>query len=129
MANELQGQKIANLAADGVEQVEFEQPRDAVRDAGAETELLSIHDGEIQAVNSDINPADTFEVDKVVGDASVDDYAGLIVPGGAANPDNRAWTRTRSPSSRSSSRPGGRSARSLTVRGSSSRPTWPGAGR
>ena len=88
MANELEGQKIALLAADGVEQVELEQPRDAVQNAGAETELLSLESGRIQAMNSDINPADTFEVDKVVGDASVGDYEGLIVPGGAVNPDN-----------------------------------------
>ena len=74
MANELEGQKIAILAADGVEQVELEQPRDAVQTAGAETELLSLESGRIQAMNSDINPADTFEVDKVVGDASVGDY-------------------------------------------------------
>jgi protease I len=88
MANELEGQKIAILAADGVEQVELEQPRKAVEDAGAEVELLSIHSGEIQAMNSDINPADTFAVDREVGDASVDDYDGLIVPGGTVNPDN-----------------------------------------
>ncbi len=88
MANELEGQKIAILAADGVEQVELEQPRDAVEQAGAEAELLSVHSGEIQAMTSDINPADRFSVDKVVGEASVDDYAGLIVPGGAVNPDN-----------------------------------------
>ncbi|HEV2772400.1 MAG TPA: DJ-1/PfpI family protein [Thermoleophilaceae bacterium] len=110
MANELEGQKIAILAADGVEQVELEQPRDAVEQAGAETELLSVHSGEIQAMNSDINPADRLSVDKVVGEASVDDYAGLIVPGGAVNPTTCAWTRTPCPSSRSSSRPASRSA-------------------
>ncbi len=88
MASELEGQKIAILAADGVEQVELEQPRDAVESAGARTELLSLESGRIQAMNSDINPADSFEVDKIVGDASVGDYDGLIVPGGAVNPDN-----------------------------------------
>ncbi len=85
---ELDGKKIAILAADGVEQVELEKPRDAVVDAGAETELLSIESGEIQAMEGDINKGDTFKVDKVVADASVDDYAGLILPGGVANPDN-----------------------------------------
>ena len=55
MANELDGMKIAILAADGVEQVELEQPREAVENAGATTELLSIEAGEIQAVESDIN--------------------------------------------------------------------------
>ncbi len=88
MANELNGSKIAILAADGVEQVELTEPRDAVENAGAETELLSIHDGEIQAMNGDIHQADTFSVDKLVGDASPGDYAGLILPGGTMNPDN-----------------------------------------
>jgi protease I len=88
MANELQGKKIAILAADGVEQVEIETPRDAVTQAGATTELLSIETGEIQAVESDINPKDTFTVDKAVADASVDDYDGLLLPGGTVNPDN-----------------------------------------
>ncbi len=88
MANELNDKKIAILAADGVEQIELEQPRDAVQEAGATTELLSIHDGEIQAMNGDIDKGDTFSVDKKVGDASPDDYAGLILPGGTMNPDN-----------------------------------------
>jgi len=88
MANELQGQKIAILAADGVEHVELEESRKAVEEAGAETELLSTHSGEIQAMNSDINKGDTIPVDREVGDASVYDYEGLILPGGTINPDN-----------------------------------------
>ena len=89
MASEdLTDRKIAILAADGVEQVELTEPRKAVEEAGATTELLSISEGEIQGMEGDINKADTFTVDKLVGDASVDDYAGLIVPGGVANPDN-----------------------------------------
>jgi protease I len=88
MANDLEGRKVAILAADGVEQVELVDPRNAVQDAGATTELLSIHDGEIQAMEGDINKADVFAVDKVVGDVSVDDYDALILPGGVANPDN-----------------------------------------
>jgi protease I len=88
MGNELQGRTIAILAADGVEQVELIQPRDAVEQAGARTELLSIAEGEIQGMQGDINQADTFKVDRLVGEASVDDYDGLILPGGVANPDN-----------------------------------------
>jgi len=87
MADELRDRTIAILAADGVEQVELEQPRQTVQDAGARTVLLSIDDGEIQAMNSDINPADTFSVDAKVGDASVGDYDALILPGGTCNPD------------------------------------------
>ena len=85
---QLDGRKIAILAADGVEQVEHDEPRKAVEDAGATTELLSLETGEIQAMNSDINPADKLPVDKAVADASVDDYDALILPGGTVNPDN-----------------------------------------
>jgi protease I len=88
MADDLNGKKIAILAADGVEQVELDKPREAVENAGAETELLSIAEGEIQAMNGDIDKGDTYPVDKLVGDASPDDYDGLILPGGTINPDN-----------------------------------------
>jgi protease I len=87
MANDLSGRTIAILATDGVEQVELEKPRQAVQDAGARTELLSIEDGEIQAMNQDIEQGDTFSVDKQVGDVSIDDYDALILPGGTCNPD------------------------------------------
>jgi protease I len=87
MANELQGRRVAILAARGVEQVELVEPRRAVEEAGARTELLSIEPGEVQATNHDINPADTFPVDRVVSEASVDDYDALLLPGGTVNPD------------------------------------------
>src|SRR5215218_2292771 len=87
MADELRGQRVAILATDGVEQVELEQPRQAVQDAGAQTDLLSIDEGEIQAMNNDLQAADTFPVDRKVGDVSVDDYDGLLLPGGTCNPD------------------------------------------
>jgi protease I len=87
MANELQGRRVAILATDGVEQVELEEPRRAVTDAGADTELLSLQPGEIQAVRQDINPTDRIAVERRVADASVDEYDALILPGGAVNPD------------------------------------------
>jgi protease I len=87
MAGELEGKKIAILAADGVEEAELTRPRQAVEAAGANTELLSIETGEIQAVEHDIEPTEKFAVDKAVGDAAVEDYDGLILPGGVGNPD------------------------------------------
>jgi protease I len=87
MANDLSDRTIAILATDGVEQVELVKPREAVQDAGARTELLSIHDGEIQATNHDLEPADMFSVDRLVSDASIDQYDALILPGGTCNPD------------------------------------------
>ncbi len=88
MADELKGKTIAILAADGVEQVELEQPRDAVVQAGATAVLLSLEEGSIQAVEGDINPTDEIPVDALVAGASVEDYDALILPGGAVNPDN-----------------------------------------
>ncbi|MGH9272579.1 MAG: type 1 glutamine amidotransferase domain-containing protein, partial [Ilumatobacteraceae bacterium] len=87
MSGELNGKRVAILAADGVERVELDQPREALTIAGAQTELLSIHDGEIAARNNDLEDAGTFSVDKVVSDASVDDYDALLLPGGTVNPD------------------------------------------
>jgi protease I len=86
MAGELQGKKIAFLLTDGVEQVEYLEPRKAVENAGAEADLVSLEAGKVQGFNH-LDKGDTLEVDVAVADASVDDYDGLVLPGGVANPD------------------------------------------
>ena len=53
----LDGRRVAILATDGVEEVELTEPRDAVTAAGATAEIVSLDDGEIQAMNGDIQPA------------------------------------------------------------------------
>ncbi|MBX9978404.1 type 1 glutamine amidotransferase [Mycobacterium gordonae] len=83
----LDGRRIAILAADGVEKVELEQPRDALQQAGARIDIVSLKDGEIQARNHDLEPAGTINVDRKVSDASPADYDGLVLPGGTVNPD------------------------------------------
>jgi protease I len=88
MTQTLNGKTIAFLAADGVEEVEYVRPKQALEEAGARTELISLDDGEIQATKSDINPTRKLEVDKRVADVSADDYDGLVLPGGTVNPDN-----------------------------------------
>lgn len=87
MANELSGIRVAILAADGVERVELEQPRKALNEAGAQTKVLSLKEGSIQARNNDLEDAGTFDVDALVASASVDDYDALLLPGGTVNPD------------------------------------------
>jgi protease I len=87
MAGRLDGKRIAILATDGVEQVELTRPRDAVEQEGAQTEIISLSDGKFQAMNNDIEPADTFTGDKTVQQASASDYDGLILPGGTVNAD------------------------------------------
>jgi len=89
VANELQGKKIAILIAPvGSEQTEFVQPRQAVEEAGASVDVIGLQTGEAQTMNSDINPGETFEVEKAVADVSSDDYDGLVVPGGTVGADN-----------------------------------------
>ena len=82
----LQGKTIAILATDGVEQVELVDPRKALEEAGAKTELISLEEGEIQGFNH-LDHGDTLKVDKTVKVASVDDYDGIVIPGGVANGD------------------------------------------
>ena len=82
----LQGKKIAILATDGVEQVELVEPRKALEDAGATTELVSLEAGEIQGFDH-LDHADKLPVDKTVDQVSADDYDGLLIPGGVANGD------------------------------------------
>jgi protease I len=87
MSDRLQGKKIAFLSAnEGVEQVELVEPLEAVRQAGAKAELLAPEAGEIQAFNH-LDKAESFPVDRTVGEADAGDYDGLVLPGGVANPD------------------------------------------
>jgi protease I len=82
----LQGKKIAFLAADMVEQVELTEPWQAVENAGAQPELISLEEGEIQGFNH-YDKARSFKVDKTVSSARADEYDGLVLPGGVGNPD------------------------------------------
>jgi deglycase len=82
----LDGKRIAFLATDGVEQVELTEPLKAVRDEGAEVELISLKEGEFQGFEH-LDKGQTFRADKAVADASADDYDALVGPGGVANPD------------------------------------------
>jgi protease I len=88
MPAELQGKMIAFLATDGVEQVEYTEPRKALEAAGARVELISLEAGEIQAMNHDVEKGDTFPVDVVVAEADPARYDALVLPGGTTNPDH-----------------------------------------
>lgn len=79
--------KVAFLvAAEGVEEVELTSPWDAVKDAGYQPVLVSPATREIRAFNH-LDPSGTYPVDLTVSDASIDDFAALVLPGGVANPD------------------------------------------
>ena len=83
---DLNGKRVAFLATDMVEQVELTEPWKAVEQAGADIDLVSLEEGEIQGFNH-YDRADKFPVDRTVEDASAEDYDALVLPGGVGNPD------------------------------------------
>ncbi|MBV9311986.1 MAG: type 1 glutamine amidotransferase [Solirubrobacterales bacterium] len=82
----LEGKRVAFLFTEGVEQVELTDPLEAVRNEGADVDLISIEQGEVQMFNH-LDKADTIEAEHAVGDVDASDYDALVVPGGVANPD------------------------------------------
>jgi protease I len=108
MTNELSGKRIAFLVAnEGVEQVELTQPWEAVRAAGGLPVLVAPESGTVQAFNH-LDKGDTFPVDLQTSEAVPEDFDGVVLPGGVANPDQlrldaaavsfvRSWTELGNP--------------------------------
>jgi protease I len=85
--SQLDDKRIAFLTAnEGVEQVELTKPLEAVRQAGAEAELIAPEAGEVQAFNH-LDKGDRFPVDQAIADADASHFDALVLPGGVANPD------------------------------------------
>jgi protease I len=82
----LTDKRVAFLATDGVEQIELTEPWKAVESEGGTPELISLESGEIQGFDH-LDKDQTFAVDRAVAEANPDDYDGLVLPGGVANPD------------------------------------------
>jgi protease I len=87
MTGQLQGKTIAILATDGVEQIELLSPMQALIEAGAKVEVISLKAGEIQGFDH-LTPDKKIKVDKTLDGVSADAYDGLVLPGGVANPDS-----------------------------------------
>jgi protease I len=86
MAELLAGKTIAVLATDGVEQVELTEPVKALRDAGAEVEIVSDKADRIQAFRH-YDKGVTIPVGSSLNEADPKDFDGLVLPGGVINPD------------------------------------------
>jgi protease I len=82
----LAGKKIAILVADGFEEVELTLPREALRDAGAETPIISPVGPKVQAVRHG-RPTKSLAVQTKLARARAADYDALLLPGGVMNPD------------------------------------------
>jgi protease I len=86
MADELKGKRVAFLFTDGAEQAEVTEPLEAVRKAGAETDIVSLEKGEVEMWKH-FDKGDKMTAEVAVADADPSDYDGLVLPGGVANPD------------------------------------------
>jgi deglycase len=86
MEMNLQGQRVAVLATDGVEQVELTKPVKALREAGATVDVVAPKSGSIQSFDHH-DPSDPIEVDRSLSEADASDYDALVLPGGVINPD------------------------------------------
>jgi protease I len=86
MAQNLNGVRVAILATDGFEQSELLEPRRALDEAGARTEVISLKSGEIRGWNH-TDWGKTVAVDKTVDSIDARNYDALLLPGGVMNPD------------------------------------------
>ena len=82
----LNGKTVAILVAEGFEQVEMTEPRKALQEAGAQTQIVSPAAGEVQGWKH-FDKADKFPVDVPLDQARAQDFDALLLPGGVANPD------------------------------------------
>jgi deglycase len=86
MAKTLEAQRVAILFTDGVERAELEQPLEALRDAGADIDLVSLETGRIQMFEH-LDASESIDANRAVSETRADDYDALMLPGGVANPD------------------------------------------
>src|SRR5438045_3736487 len=86
MIGRLDGKKVAILVADGFEQVEMTEPRRALEEAGAGTDLISPNPGKVKGWQF-TEWGDEFKVDVPLAEANGEDYDALMLPGGVMNPD------------------------------------------
>jgi protease I len=86
MPKQLAGARVAILATDGFEQVELEKPLAALKEAGAKVDVVAPKSGTIQGFRH-FDKGHAIKVDKTLAKAKAQDYAALVLPGGAHNPD------------------------------------------
>ena len=86
MVGKLQNKKVAILVADGFEQIELTEPREALEAEGAVTKIISPATGKVQGWKHD-DKGDAFNIDLKLGNADASDFDALLLPGGVKNPD------------------------------------------
>ena len=82
----LTGKKVAILTETGFEEVELTKPKMALEDAGALVHIVSPQTS-VQAFKEHKEWTIQLDVDVNIKEANVNDYDGLVIPGGVINPD------------------------------------------
>ena len=85
-ATTLNGLRVAILATDGFEQSELMEPRRALDEAGADTDVVSLEAGTVRGWNHK-DWGQEVTVDETLDDVDPKDFDGLLLPGGVMNPD------------------------------------------
>lgn len=83
---QLTGKRVAILVAQGFEQVELTEPKKALEQAGAQTQIVSLESGQVKGWK-ETDWGDAFQVDVPLDKARAEDYDALLLPGGVMNPD------------------------------------------
>lgn len=78
--------KIAILATNGFEEVELTSPKEAFEKEGFQVDIIGEKAGSIKSWDKD-KWGKTYQVDKGIDKASIQDYDALVLPGGVINPD------------------------------------------
>jgi protease I len=79
--------RIAILATDGFEQSELTGPRDGLKAAGFDVQVVSPKGGEIKGWEH-TDWGDAVPVDIELSQARAEDFDALVIPGGQMNPDS-----------------------------------------
>lgn len=83
---ELNNRRVAIVVADGFEQVELTEPRKALEQAGAKTEIVSPNKDKVKGWNFK-EWGEEVKVDVPIDQARASNYDALLLPGGVMNPD------------------------------------------
>ncbi|MDR5738875.1 type 1 glutamine amidotransferase domain-containing protein [Caballeronia sp. LZ016] len=86
MASSLNGRKVAILAVDGFEQAELVEPQRALKEAGAQVDVISQKPGQIQGFRH-VDKGDAVPVDRTFDEATAAEYDAVVLPGGVVNGD------------------------------------------
>ena len=80
--------RIAFLLNSHFEQAEYADVDRLLQDKGYETVLITTNENKtVQAMQQDVDKADTFTADLFLSEASAEDYDAVVLPGGTVNAD------------------------------------------